>query len=335
MVDDPRAPGSPLTDDAQTFEVAPHEVPPALDPLSPLPGLPFGSSYRTPRTRWWRGALSIVLVIAGILLLTTVGGIAATVLDLLLGTQDLDALASGVVVMTPALLLATNLSIAGAGALSIVAHRYLSGVRAGYFHSVLPGFRWRWLWVSTAVAAPFYLVFAALNFLDPAFQPVGSPSMLAFLAVIVLTTPLQAAAEEYMFRGVVQRAAGSWARSPRWAMVLGTAVSATIFSIVHFAADPWLIAYYFLFGVGLSILTQRTGGLESGIAIHTANNLFLLAVSALAGQMDAGFDRSAGVGSPVLLLPIVMLAVVIAILSWLARRRRLALVTPERYAVRA
>lgn len=302
---------------------------PMPDPRSPLPGLPFGSSYRTPRTRWWKGLLSILIVIVGILLFTTIGGLVAAIVDLVIGAQDANDLASGLIVMTPVVLLATNLSIVAAAALSIIAHRFVSGVRMGFFHSLRPGFRWRWLWISTAIAAPFYLAFAGLNLLDPAYRIEMSSSALAFLAVIVLTTPLQAAAEEYMFRGVVQRAAGSWLRSPRWALIVGTVVSASIFSAVHFAADPWLIAYYFLFGVGLSILAQLTGGLESGIAIHTANNIFLLAVSAFTGSMDAGFDRSAGVGSPVLLLPIVMLAIVIAILAAVARRKRLALVTPE------
>ncbi|MFG6502477.1 CPBP family intramembrane glutamic endopeptidase [Microbacterium sp. P05] len=299
-----------------------------LDTLRPRPGLPFSSSYRTPASRWWKGAFSIVVVVAAVLVITTVGSLVATVVELVLGTQDPEALTRGIVAVTPGLLLATNLSLAAAGAVAIVAHRYVSGVRVSFFPSVRPGFRWRWLAVSTLIAAPFYLVFAASSFLDPAFRVTESPTLLAFLVVIVLTTPLQAAAEEFLFRGVIQRAAGSWVRSPRGALVVGTVVSATVFSAAHFAADPWLIAYYFLFGAGLSVLAQRSGGVESGIAIHTVNNVFLLAVAAMAGEMDAGFDRSAGVGSPVLLLPILMLAVVIAILSWLARRVRLALVTP-------
>src|SRR5699024_10729951 len=184
---------------------------------------------------------------------------------------------------------------------------------------------WRWMWFSFALVAPVYLLFAASSFLDPDFRTFTfSGATLAFLFVIVLTTPLQAAAEEYMFRGVIQRSVGSWFRSPRWAFIVGTAVSAAVFSAAHFAEDIWLIVYYLLFGVILSILTQRTGGVEAAIAIHTANNLFLLLVSAITGQMDAGFDRSAGVGGPFMLIPVVILAVVLLVLSWIGKRRRLA-----------
>lgn len=304
------------------------DVVPGRDPLVPAPGLPFGSSYRTPRARWWRGLLSIVAVFGGVLVLSSLLTIVATVVDLALGMQDVDAVLSGRVSMTPLLLVAANLSLAAAGGLAIVAHRFISGVRIGFFSSVQPGFRWRWARLSAVIIAPLYLAYALLSFLDPAFQVVTfTTTTLAFVLIILLTTPLQAAAEEYIFRGVIQRAAGAWLKSPVWSFVVGTVVSATLFSIAHFAADPWLIGYYFLFGAGLSLLTQLTGGLESAIVVHVANNVFLLLVSASAGQMDAGFDRSLGVGGPELLLPVLLLAIVIAAVAWAARRRALRRVT--------
>ncbi|SMY11573.1 CPBP family intramembrane glutamic endopeptidase [Brevibacterium jeotgali] len=298
------------------------------DPHTPHPGLPFGSSYRTPRSRWWKGAISIVVVIAVMLLFSLLFSIVAVMADMVLGMQSLDALSEGRISMTPAVLAATNLSlIAGAGA-ALIAHRWINGVRIGYFHSVAPGLRWRWLLISFAIAAPVYLLFAASSFLDPTYQSLTfSGTTLAFLCIIILTTPLQAAAEEYMFRGVVQRSVGGWFRSNRWGFIVGTAVSATAFSAAHFAADVWLIVYYLLFGVLLSVLTQRTGGLESAIAIHTANNVFLLIVASLSDQMDAGFDRSAGTGGPFMLVPLALLAAIVAGLSWFAKRRRLARTT--------
>lgn len=299
-----------------------------LDPHTPPPGLPFGSSYRTPRTRWWKGAVSIVVVIAAMLIFSLVLSIGAVIVDMLLGMQDVEALTEGRISMTPAVLAATNLSLVAGAGVALVAHRWINGVKIGYFHSVAPGLRWRWLLISFAIVAPVYLLFAASSFLDPTYQSLTfSGTTLAFLCIIILTTPLQAAAEEYMFRGVVQRSVGGWFRSNRWGFVVGTAVSATVFSAAHFAADIWLIVYYLLFGVLLSILTQRTGGLESAIAIHTANNVFLLIVASLADQMDAGFDRSAGVGGPVMLVPLIILAVIVAGLSWFAKRRKLTRTT--------
>ena len=131
----------------------------------------------------------------------------------------------------------------------MLAHRWINGVKIGYFHSVAPGMRWRWLLISFAIVAPVYLLFAASSFLDPAYQSLTfSGTTLAFLLIIILTTPLQAAAEEYMFRGVVQRSVGGWFRSNRWGFIVGTAVSATVFSAAHFAGDIWLIVYDPLFG---------------------------------------------------------------------------------------
>lgn len=297
------------------------------DPRLPLPDLPWSSSYRTPRTRWWKGLVSGAVVMIALLVFSFGFSLISVLVDILLGVQDLE---NPVAVMTPATLLATNLALAAAGATALVAHRFINGVRVGFFHSLRPGFRWRWLWLSTAVAAPVYLLFAASSLLDPAYQQVHlTGTAIAFLIIIVLTTPLQAAAEEYMFRGVIQRSAGAWSKNHTWSLVIGTLLSAVLFSAAHFAGDPWLIGYYFAFGVGLSVLAQLTGGLEAGIAIHTANNVFLLVLAAIAGQMDTGFDRSAGTGGPIMIAPVVLLALVVAGLTWLARRRKLRTRTPE------
>ncbi|WP_051297892.1 CPBP family intramembrane glutamic endopeptidase [Brevibacterium album] len=296
------------------------------DPLAPPPGLRWSSSYRTPRARWWKGAIGIVLILASVFVLSTAFSMIAVTLDMVTGIQVLGP--GGALRMTPLLLLATNLSLIAAGGIALLLHRFLCGLRVSWFHSLGPGLRMPWLLTSLAVAAPVYLLFAASSLLDPAYRDFAlDPKALGFLAVVVLTTPLQAAAEEYMFRGVVQRAAGSWVRSGTASLVIGALVSAVLFSIAHFAADPWLIGYYFAFGVGLSLLAHLTGGLEAGIAVHLANNLFLLLLASVTGEMDAGFDRSAGVGGPILLVPIALLAVVVLVLARLARRRGLTTVT--------
>ena len=300
----------------------------ARGPVAPLPGLPFTSSYRTPRRGWWRGLVSTVLVIVAILTFSFILSFVAIAVDLALGNADTDALMEGQVSMSPTLLAATNVSLLASAVVAFLAHRFLIGLRWGHFHSVVGRFRWSWLALAAAVVVPIYLLFAAASFLDPAYQNLRiDGTVVAFAVIIILTTPLQAAAEEYMFRGVVQRSAGSWVRSPRWSFVVGTAVSAPLFAVFHFAQDPWLILYYLGFGVLLSILTQRTGGLEAAIAIHIANNLFLLLVAALAGEMTEGFDRSAGQGGPFMLVPLVLLAIVVVVLSLLGKRRKLETTT--------
>jgi membrane protease YdiL (CAAX protease family) len=266
----------------------------------------------------------------GDLVVSTVLSFVAVAIDVALGNLDAAAVAEGRITMTPSLLAATNVGLAAAAILAFLAHRFIIGLRWGWFHSVIGRIRWSWLALTCAVVLPVYLLFGASSLFDPTYQDLRiDGTVIAFIVIILLTTPLQAAAEEYMFRGVVQRSAGSWIRSPRWSFVVGTAVSAPLFAMFHFAQDPWLILYYLCFGILLSILTQQTGGLEAAIVIHVANNVFNLMIGALAGQMTEGFDRSEGQGGPFMLVPIVILIVVVAVLWLLGKRRKVETTTAE------
>ena len=126
---------------AQANPYAPQQ--PAIDPRLPLPELPFGSSYRTPLTRWWRGVLSIAIVVAAILILSTVFSFIAVAIDLALGVQTADALMNGQIIMSPALLAATNLGLVSSAALAFITHRFVNGVRWGFIHAVVGRLRWR------------------------------------------------------------------------------------------------------------------------------------------------------------------------------------------------
>ena len=136
----------------------------------------------------------------------------------------------------------------------------------------------------------------------------------------MLTTPLQAAGEEYGARGLIQRSAGSWFRSPVAAFLVGTLISGAVFALAHLAADPWLIAYYFIFGVSGSIAARGTGGLEAPVLVHAVNNVLILIPAALLGQLEKGIDRSAGAGGPFILVPIAMCLAAALFSTWWARR---------------
>ncbi len=150
----------------------------------------------------------------------------------------------------------------------------------------------------------------------------------AMFAVTVLLSPLQSAGEEYGYRGLAFRVAASWGRGPRTAMALGLGVSSVLFAVIHMSTDPWLNLYYLTLGVTFGLITWRTGGLETSVVIHAANNtivyLFLLATHA---DPLAGADRSAGAGSTVFLIPVALLVAVTAVL-WVGTRRRGPALTP-------
>ncbi|TDL44379.1 CPBP family intramembrane glutamic endopeptidase [Kocuria rosea] len=280
--------------------------------------------YRTPRNRWWKGLVSILAVSAAILLISVVMSFGAVAIELLRGRMSTEEIASGQIALTPVLLLATNLALIASAAVAVVLHRYLHRQPVGTLHAVEGRFRWGWLGRAAVVVVPLFVAYAAVVALLEAPGPlVLDATALAFLAIVLLTTPLQAAAEEYMFRGVIQRAAGSWVSGAVPSLLLGTLVSAAAFSIAHFASDGWLIAYYFVFGVAMSLLTHFTGGLEAASLVHAANNVVLFLVSTLTGQMGEAVDRSAGVGGPFMLAPMLVIAAVAAVLILLGRRRGL------------
>lgn len=280
---------------------------------------------RTPRARWWKGLLIIFSFVAAYLLLSAVLQGGAIAIDLLRGRVQQVDLQQGKVTLTPSLLLAANLTNAACIPLAMLLQWGFYGQRPRWLHAVTGGFRWRLLARAALVVVPIwfaYILVAAL-----AGPPSGGAGLttesVVLLVIVLLTTPLQAAGEEYGARGLLTRAAGSWVADSRLALLIGTLVSAGIFMLAHGAGDPWLIGFYFLFGVALSLVTWRTGGLEVAIVIHTVNNVVLFTVSILAGQdLSNALDRSNGSGGPAVLVPLALMAVVVAAVWWWARRTR-------------
>jgi membrane protease YdiL (CAAX protease family) len=272
---------------------------------------------------WWRGALAIVLLVVGYFLSALVVGGIGVFVDVLLGNVTLEELTGGAVPLTPWIFLTNNIALALMIPLSFGLQRWLFGVRPGTLSSVVGRFRWGMLGRLAVVLVP---VFALYGFgtvlLTPALEWSVDGTALFMLAAVLLTTPLQAAGEEYGARGLLQRAGASWAASPTVALIVGTLVSGVLFCIAHGAGDPWLIGYYFLFGVAMTFAARGTGGLEAPVLIHALNNTMLFIPSILTGQLDEGIDRSEGAGGPWILLPSLIIIAAAAFTVWRARRTR-------------
>lgn len=131
-----------------------------------------------------------------------------------------------------------------------------------------------------------------------------SGTTVALLVVIVLTTPLQAAGEELIYRSAVLPAAASWVRAARPALVVGLAVSGLAFAALHGSTDPWLFGYFALFGVCAGLTAITSGGVEAPVALHVAGNVLIFTVGSLmAGGGPLVADRSVGSGGAFLLIP--------------------------------
>ena len=185
----------------------------------------------------------------------------------------------------------------------------------GLRHSVAFRLRWGWLlrcavpaFVITAVSTLLPIVFGLAT--GETFEPVGvDAGTFALLAVmILLLTPFQAAAEEYIFRGLIMQTIGAWVRAVPVAII----VSTVLFTIGHTQYELWGALSVAVMGAGFAIVTWRTGGLEAAIVLHVINNVIALLLLA-SGVLGTTNMSSEGSGP---LAPIVQAVFTVGYVFW-------------------
>ncbi|GAA0612038.1 CPBP family intramembrane metalloprotease [Kribbella sandramycini] len=159
---------------------------------------------------------------------------------------------------------------------------------------------------------------------DPDSPFVGIGPFLLSLVVLMLLVPLQAAAEEFIFRGWLLQAVGSFVRWP----VLVVIPQAFLFAAAHGWGTPWGFAALTVFGLALGWLTIRTGGIEAAIALHVANNLIAMLVSAAYKGGLASEETAADLPWEFALLDMGMVVVFVLVILRLAKRYNPARLTP-------
>lgn len=305
-------------------------------PARPAP-VPAGVEYHRvlagEKRRIGRGILAIVLLLAGLVVFPTVVARGAAVIDLQMGNTTPIL---GGTDYTPLYHASTMFSLALLIPWSMCIQRWLYGVRGVSLHSVVSRFRFDVFGRAFVLFSPVWMVVVVLGVLTPGEQVYWSHADLIgiFIATLLLT-PLQAAGEEYGLRGLVFRVAGSWARGPRAGLVIGVLVSSVVFTAIHGSTDPYITVWYFVWAAGMALMTWRSGGLEIAIVLHAVFNTGTLILAALL-RVDLGAalqDRSAGVGSPYLLVPTLTLVAITAVVWWLTRWTGPAL-TPARTPLR-
>jgi membrane protease YdiL (CAAX protease family) len=151
-------------------------------------------------------------------------------------------------------------------------------MRPRWLTSVVPKMRWKlfFIFVGISVVALVAQIVVSMLISGPGEGDLTA-SVNEFTAttaviglVVLLTTPFQAAGEEYVFRGYLMQALGSLTRS-RWVALLATS---TLFAVAHGVQNFPLFFDRFVFGLIAGWLVIRTGGLEAGIAMHILNNFF-------------------------------------------------------------
>ena len=282
----------------------------------------YHESYRTPRFRWWHSVVALAVFTVGWGLAVLLATIVAVVYEVSLGGQTVEQVGRGP--LTPGLFLANNVGIALAIPVAVATHRLVFGQHAGWLFSIVGRFRWGLLGRFLLVAAGIHAVTLVMWLVATGF-PSGlqvRPESWFLLAVVVLTTPFQAAGEEFAFRGIGNRAIGAWFGVPLVGLLVSTIVTAGLFVLVHAAGDPTLNLFYLCLALGASLLTWRTGGLEAAVALHVVVNLTTMLFVPFLG-LSGFFDRDSGSSGKEVLAQTAAVVLATTALSWQAHRARL------------
>lgn len=321
---------------------APVHVPRALrPPLTPGP-LPFHRLYRgLAGFAWWRPLIAIGVGVAAYLVTSVLFVLVLVAIGVATGQVDLggtpqeanDALYR-LIEIDAASPLSLVLALGSVALLlpSAIIGQLAAGLRPlGVRHSVAFRIRWRWFLISlvpalVTVAAGFLIpisVSAALG--EPPFGPMTTePGLFALcLAIILILTPLQSAAEEYVFRGLLAQSIGAWVRFAP----VGWIITTILFVSGH-VYDVWGLLSVGAFGFGAAVIVSRTGGLEAGIALHSVNNIasFVVLASGIQGTTVNPTSGSTDLGVNLGGIGIALLTTA-AWVFWVdrwARRRKLA-----------
>ncbi|MCM4082215.1 CPBP family intramembrane glutamic endopeptidase [Paractinoplanes hotanensis] len=263
-----------------------------------------------PGWRWWRPITSIIMAVAGsVLVLDEIPVLAYRLIGPSGGLPVLGPLTDIVVRL---------ISIALVLPVVVIVTRLIGRRPATSVLSATGRPRWRLIGISLLIATPVpaaVLMLVIFGTVITAAQQgtLGSVPLMALaaaLTLIVALIPLQALSEEALHRGLILQAASEYSRGP-WP---GIAVQATVFAALHGPGGS-IAGYLNLAGyaVILGWLAVSTGGIEAGLVLHTTVNTMgivalCLQIVVLGTNLDAAGATSADTGwqQPAMELPLIL-----------------------------
>jgi membrane protease YdiL (CAAX protease family) len=293
---------------------------------------PFHRLARTaPNYRWWRPLVTGLIGFGFFLGFTVVLTIVFVALVFLIpGQQHLlnDLVAYRIDNSQPLILGLTLASVAVLLPSVWLARRIMGPRPTGLIASVVGRLRWRWmLWLAIPVVVAFGLSTVFSFFVQPLFggdapRAVVTPNTWPVVIVSLLLVPVQAAAEEFVFRGYLMQTIGGWLKHPLFAIL----IPIPFFTFSH-AYDVWGMIDVSVFALSATYLTWRTGGLEASIAAHTVNNTVIFIVGAF-GLVDVNSKTSDWTGPTVTLVTMAIYAAIVVALHKRLGLARVRTVTP-------
>lgn len=314
------APGPHDTEDVRqqpTSSAADTRTAPGRSPASVDTTRPFGAHLRM---SWWKPLVIVLVPPLVMIVLQVVLYLAVGIIE---GSDDPMA-----PTFTPLKFLAVNLSIGAAGVLAVVLLAALARVPwrslVSSPRSMDRGRLGRYLLAAAVLVAAGIGVVALVAPESPGWTTFGvTGTTVTILVLVLLTTPIQAAGEELMFRATMLPAAASWVRAARPALAVGLVVSSLGFAAVHGSTDPWLFGYYVVISLATGTMAVLSGGIEAPVAFHVANNVLFTAVNTLmAGGEAFAIDRSTDTGDPSLLILAAVNVAMVVLVGIRERRAR-------------
>lgn len=162
---------------------------------------------------------------------------------------------------------------------TLIAYRFILGVKLRYLFSTVTAFRWWrvglgfWVWV-ILIGGPVLVAIAAGS--DGYAFSLNLATFVPYFLVAIVLLPIQTTAEELFFRGWIIQ----WAARGSGNIIWLSALSGALFAVPHLlnpeASGDIFGAFlgYFSVGFALGWVTVRDRSLEIAIGAHLSNNLF-------------------------------------------------------------
>jgi uncharacterized protein len=206
---------------------------------------------------------------------------------------------------TPAGLAYLNLTLASAIPTAWFLMRVLHGLKPRWLTSVAPRMRWGYFAVCLGLSLVALVVTLVVSVALPdqgGAEVSGELNDFTtrtrdFLLVVLFLTPLQAAGEEYFFRGYLTQAFGNL--FGRFGVTLGRVLAvagpAVLFALAHGLGQSVPIFFDRLaFGLVAGTLVLLTGGLEAAIAMHVLNNFLAFGLALALTDMASALNPTGG-----------------------------------------
>ncbi len=253
---------------------------------------------RTWNYAWWKPVVGILIVAVGMLIVAPI--VLLPVLAVGVSVEggpfwESFEQAATLEAVGPASLLYLNLVLGSAILITWFVMRVLHRMRPRWLTSVVPKMRWKFFFICVGFSVVALVAQVVVGMVMPGSQEGAlgelnefTRTTVAMAVVVLLTTPLQAAGEEYVFRGYLMQALGSLFGN-KWVALLTTSA---LFALAHGVQNFPLFFDRFMFGLIAGWLILRTGGLEAGIAMHILNNFLAFGFAISFGDLTESLTVS-------------------------------------------